>query len=544
MRRLPHALLVLAACTLGCNKGSDDTDELVLEVTATDGTWAVDVAADGYETMPIVAVIPNVDDDDQDGAADWTQGLPDGDNDTSPFIVHMPGHAVKLTLSQSAGTVRLWKDGSVVLNPDVTELTLSKGKHDVELQVEADDYLAEATLTVKDQATGQEMTVLLKGAPLILNHHLQPSELVTAMNVNSQWGDNQDMVAGYEEALGDLFVSVKQNAYDGDVWVQDEIEFATLTAGDARMDFVIDSIRNGQGRSGDGLDDLAEDEFEGPDFALGEWGNGTANSQDSFGNLEISPPVTVDGVEYPFGRIYWGSNGGRMAPTAGLTNFLESQKVQAPFEVDSTWLCVGHVDEYSTFVPDSTAPKGFRFLWSDTTLGWDVLESMDESDAISRYSSGHGYSTVGELVNDNHLRNYNEDVQDILDGQLEEFKVELGLTDEDITLVPGLFEEVSWCGNTGVAIVPGMANLIVADDKNGDTTLFVPDPWVRRSNTSADDDPMAQDFASRMPDELNVVFLDDWDVYHLGMGEVHCGSNVIRTPAENAWWTDARHLLE
>lgn len=34
----------------------------------------------------------------------------------------------------------------------------------------------------------------------------------------------------------------------------------------------------------------------------------------------------------------------------------------------------------------------------------------------------------------------------------------------------------------------------------------------------------------------NALALDDWYHYHLGFGEVHCGSVAERTP-ENSWWT-------
>ena len=63
---------------------------------------------------------------------------------------------------------------------------------------------------------------------------------------------------------------------------------------------VIDSIRDR------GLDPLPEAELEGNGVGVQTWGEGWATSQDPFGNLEASPPVTVDGVEYPFGRIYYG----------------------------------------------------------------------------------------------------------------------------------------------------------------------------------------------------------------------------------------------
>ena len=34
----------------------------------------------------------------------------------------------------------------------------------------------------------------------------------------------------------------------------------------------------------------------------------------------------------------------------------------------------------------------------------------------------------------------------------------------------------------------------------------------------------------------NVQFVEDWSHYHLGLGEVHCGSNVLRTPYSIKWW--------
>jgi protein-arginine deiminase len=44
------------------------------------------------------------------------------------------------------------------------------------------------------------------------------------------------------------------------------------------------------------------------------------------------------------------------------------------------------------------------------------------------------------------------------------------------------------------------------------------------------------------PDDMAIEFMDDWDLYHMGLGEVHCGSNVKRAPSQ-AWWTEGGHLL-
>ena len=45
------------------------------------------------------------------------------------------------------------------------------------------------------------------------------------------------------------------------------------------------------------------------------------------------------------------------------------------------------------------------------------------------------------------------------------------------------------------------------------------------------------------PQDQELYFLDDVWVYHMGLGEVHCGSNVVRTPVTE-WWRDIGPLLE
>jgi protein-arginine deiminase len=86
-----------------------------------------------------------------------------------------------------------------------------------------------------------------------------------------------------------------------------------------------------------------------------------------------------------------------------------------------------------------------------------------------------------------------------------------------------------------------MANLIVAD-VDGQATAFLADPFLRENTSDQSDDPMIAEVRERMPASLDLVFLDDWEVYHMGLGEVHCGSNVLRRAA-NTWWEDAGHLI-
>jgi protein-arginine deiminase len=136
----------------------------------------------------------------------------------------------------------------------------------------------------------------------------------------------------------------------------------------------------------------------------------------------------------------------------------------------------------------------------------------------------------------------NEDIQvDYIEPIIDDFKAELGLTEDDIIRIPGIVEEVRGCGGTTVALIPGTANMTVVPLESGETHLFMPDPFLRVNPNIASDD-FKTHIEELLPAELEPHWLDDWEWYHLALGEVHCGSNVIRTPIAN-WWEEARHLI-
>ncbi|MDP2314317.1 MAG: protein-arginine deiminase family protein [Pseudomonadota bacterium] len=515
LRRLPVPLL-LGVCALAACKKPD-----------------ADVVSPTLPTGPLYGV-PNIDDDDENGEPDWDDARAQGENDWVTVDLSGLGD-VELTLAGNLDAVRVWKDDELLLDADTSTATAGGGVYEVELG----DFLATATLSVVPVDSPEAAVELsIASAPLILNHHLASAELVVAMASTGRSG-NETFIAGFSDVLGDGFLPFDLQDYGWDVWVQDELEFATLTAPGQRMDVVIDSIRTNNDRY---LDNAPESELEAPDTAVRTWGTGRATSQDSFGNLEVSPPVTVDGVEYPFGRIYWGEVNGR-GVTDELADFLEAQKVQAPFQLDNTWLCVGHVDEFSSFVPDPTAPKGFRFLYADTNLGRTFLEGLDPATSLPRYRTDHGYANVGAIVDDQALWASNADMQaDYLDPNLAIFKAALGLDDADIILVPAVFEENDMCGGAALALIPATVNLVVADMGSG-PEIFLPDPFLRTDDDDQGSDPFIAEVAALLPDSLNLHWLDDWDWYHVQWGEVHCGSNTQRPPTRD-WWTDAKHLLE
>lgn len=490
--------------------------------------------------------VPNVDDDDGEGRADWLQLVFPEDDDIS--VLAVPGlpedHVVHATIDGDTERVRVWSGNDVLAGSGaegvVPEGEMKPGPEGAELHVEFEGYNAVATLTLSHRdADGNEIEtadVVLRSAPMILNHHLQPDEHVWVVAVDAGFGSNAEMVADFQDVLGDKFTAVPGPAYGNDVWIQDEIEFAIADAPDGkRVDVVIDSIRDR------GLDPFAET-LVAPGFVAQTWGQPLeATTLDSFGNLEVSPPVTVDGVEYPFGRIYYGRQNGVGLHTE-LADQLAAQTVQAPVEMDTLWLCVKHVDEFQTFVPDASSPKGFKFLFADVPAAVTLLESLPRAMEITRYGEDHGHPTVGDILDDTALMDLNADIQaDELDPLLAQFQAEFGLTEEDIIRVPSLFEDVPGCGGV-VALIPGMVNLIVAtvDDE---THLFVPDPFFRTDVGDQASDPVLQAFEDALPDGLVTHYVDNWDVYHLGLGEVHCGANVLRHPTDQ-WWESALDLLE
>lgn len=499
--------------------------------------------------------IPNIDDDNRNDDPDWGDVDVSEDNDLSPFWVQPEiwklvknNELLRLRMRSGEDDVRVWLGDTLVLGENgggesPLEFELTRSTDPIQLDVEFRDYLAQAELElVKLDRNGEDADTYRFGAlasPLVMNHHVQPAEMVMAVHVNEAGYNNDGFVSGYDRVLDDdKFTEVDGEDYYGDVWIQDEIEFGTVSAPGVRTDLVIDSIRNR------GLDNVAEDLFEGREFLVRTWGNGIATSQDSFGNLEATPPFTLDGRHYPFGKVYWGDAGGQYTLHDELQDFLDSQQAQAPFELDTSWLCVGHVDEFMSWVPVAGSRLGWKLVYTDIDGAWDVLEAMDPSTSLPLYGQAHGLATVGEIVDDAGLRTLNEDLwEDYLEPNLEVIKRETGVTDEDIIWLPGLFEAASGCGGTTAALIPGMANLIVANFPGETVQLFMADPFLRSNAGDQDTDGMIPAARAVFGSGMNVNFIDDFWVYHYGLGEVHCGSNVIRTPVDD-WWKTIGSQME
>ncbi|XP_016855637.1 protein-arginine deiminase type-2 isoform X2 [Homo sapiens] len=312
---------------------------------------------------------------------------------------------------------------------------------------------------------------------------------------------------------------------------KDEIEFGYIEAPHKGFPVVLDSPRDGN------LKDFPVKELLGPDFGyvtrepLFE----SVTSLDSFGNLEVSPPVTVNGKTYPLGRILIGSSfplsGGRRM-TKVVRDFLKAQQVQAPVELYSDWLTVGHVDEFMSFVP-IPGTKKFLLLMASTSACYKLFREKQKDghgEAIMFKGLGGMSSkriTINKILSNESLVQENLYFQRCLDWNRDILKKELGLTEQDIIDLPALFKMDE--DHRARAFFPNMVNMIVLDKDLG-----IPKPFGPQVEEECCLEMHVRGLLE--PLGLECTFIDDISAYHKFLGEVHCGTNVRRKPFTFKWW--------
>ncbi|NXR27715.1 PADI3 deiminase, partial [Cinclus mexicanus] len=314
-----------------------------------------------------------------------------------------------------------------------------------------------------------------------------------------------------------------------DRWIQDEMEFGYIQAPHKTFPVVFDSPRDR------GLKDFPVRSILGPDFGyVARQAPEGTSSLDSFGNLEVSPPVTVRGKEYPLGRILIGSSfprlGGRRMAKA-VRDFLVAQKVQAPVELFSDWLEVGHVDEFLSFVP---APdrKGFRLLLASPSTCYQLLKEKQEEGFGEAVMFQAGLDrvpkpTINEILANEELRKFNDYAQSCISWNRDVLKRSLGLAEPDILDIPQLFQGDSTSG--GQAFFPDMVNMLVLGRHLG-----IPKPFGPVVGGRCCLEQRVRELLE--PLGLSCTFIDDFFSYHVLSGDVHCGTNVRRKPFAFKWW--------
>lgn len=384
--------------------------------------------------------------------------------------------------------------------------------------------------------------VMLRVAPWIMTPNSQSAIKIYTTRIEHGADNNDDFLAGLQAAVvaeGLALEVIEAGDHRDDRWIQDEIEIGYAQSHRGYLPVVFDSPRNR------GLDNYPEAKMLGADFGHFVIGGGVANSLDSFGNLEVSPPVTVDGRTYPLGRIIVGgrrdgdlSHSARQM-MAEVRQFLYAQRVQFPFELYTDWLAVGHVDEIVSFVPDDTAPKGFRCLLASPAKVKSILQDLSVTghggvlmfDGKFRQDGSKAERTVDEVLADAGLWIANEGYQAIMNDNRAILMRELGLGSTDFVHIPVAFQFIAGpdgAAQRTLAYFPDMVNHLVHNDLS-----IVPKPYGPVIGGKC---AFEKAFEEAMP-KRRVTFIDDWYSYHEMSGEVHCGTNALRRPfAVSRWW--------
>lgn len=476
------------------------------------------------------------------------------------------GHIAILTEGASE-RVRLFKrtgEGATdfeVLAEDNT-LTYEEIRAGVELAIEAKDIVrdtskwdgyVELQLTVTSPTKGESSdTVIMRVAPVLTFHHLLPAEQVWVSNTRTP--GNAAMRSDLSDSCKAAGLPAPKTIDDRDPWTQDFFETAYMsmpgpggTQHAIRVNyrsanvFEPDKEKSPLRPAGQVVFKMRGRDVAGvQQFDIAH--NPDMDTLNSFGNFETVPPYEKDGESYPFGRVIRGRTKSYY-PDKTFVKMIEAQGMQPPIDVDTSWLLVAHIDETVSFVKAPT-PRGWMVLVNDAPMAKKMLEDAvkagkgDTPMFVGKYwvdfDSGEerpAEITISEVLADTEVMKASAEAAAEVDAQLAVIKKETGITDDEIIRVPFLHIEYS---GRSAAYQPGTVNGIYLSD----TRFGAPDPHGPEIDGK---DIFKAAFAEPMKKiGITVDFIEDWDEYHLGIGEVHCGTNTTRKIPEARWWESGR----
>ncbi|PHH68328.1 hypothetical protein CDD82_636 [Ophiocordyceps australis] len=467
------------------------------------------------------------------------------------------------------------------------------------------DGRAMLRLTVEDTSDGNEVTdaVMMRVAPVLTHHHGQlVQQVVTSDGVAGGPLLDQKKFVEDLEAVNDqinLFDPMR-TLHTPDVWTQDFMEpaYATIPGpspdgpgGNPGIVGLRIMLRSAQAYREAGK--LAFSDMRSATVGAVQH-PGRGSTQDSMGNLETVPPHSFRGRTWPAGRAVMGVHSGQpplMIP------FLQAQEEQAPIEIDTSWLLVGHVDEHMQFLPvdAATSKQGWVMMVADPMAGLQVLRQAQRDGhgglrAVSRKDMATDdkaacvpTSTIDEVLALENLTQVQEYCQGAIRRNVDIIKRETGLTDAQVFAVPSLFywdeppfiAPASSCSSIKPNQSVSAASSLDQQPGKHLSILEAGVPPEQRLQRRAASGARAMQFGALYPSAINSIvskarkeviapqpwgpvvqgrdvmldainaayakvgfsvrYIDDWSSHHLNMGEVHCGSNTLRD-MEAPWW--------
>uniref|UniRef100_A0A670ZWW1 Peptidyl arginine deiminase 2 n=1 Tax=Pseudonaja textilis TaxID=8673 RepID=A0A670ZWW1_PSETE len=234
-------------------------------------------------------------------------------------------------------------------------------------------------------------------------------------------------------------------------------------------------------------------------------------SLDSFGNLEVSPPVSVHGKEYPLAGNSLrkpGSEVGRWALKRAERWRVCHGHPQKEKKHNSS--CLSSLSLFSSLSPSPSLPPPPPLPPPPGYSGTDTKRV-----------------TINKVLSNDIMVQENQYVQRCIDWNRDILKKELGLKEKDIVDLPALFKIDK--GGKAMAYFPNMVNMIVLS-----RDLGIPKPF----GPIIEGECCLEQYVSSLLEPLGLActFIDDISSYHKHLGEVHCGTNVQRKPFAFKWW--------
>ncbi len=519
----------------------------------------------------------NIDDDDSNNAFDYndaaTNGAADVD-DLTRIVVRQMASApssgsvtVSVTPAAAQSSIRIFQNSAgtwtSVYNSGAsfTLPVASIQAADIELGIECSARLSPTwdgvvflTLEVKDAggATLGTDQVRLRCAPPILVNNLWRAEKYYIVSITSGTDNNtaaRTVIQGLCNTNGITYGEVPGSSYSYDRWLQDSSEPTCVqlpsASGVRRVDSVLQLARYRP------VDAWCQNILWDPNFDFIQRFASSQGSHNYGGNLEVCPPFNNATGNYPWGRVVIGGGQTTLIGSTTTNNetmdilykqFFTACGLQGPaVEIDSSWLAVGHVDEFMCFVPAPNTARGWAVALASPTLGRQILLNVQAAGGGSlavfagRTTSGWA-TTVNAVLSNTTLTNFNAGAQTKIDNIKQQMITQLGLTAADFIDVPVMFENVG--SNYAAAYNPGVANFVVMPTASGKVLLVVPDPEGPDQPTdvwrAATETALEALGTAAAPNE--VTFVDVFYSYHDLLGEIHCGSQNVRTPPVTPWW--------
>nr|XP_012295141.2 protein-arginine deiminase type-6 [Aotus nancymaae] len=368
--------------------------------------------------------------------------------------------------------------------------------YSVSLVEESQDPLIPETPLYKD-------TVVFRVAPCIFIPCTQvPLEVYLCRELQLQ--GFVDTVTELSEKSNSQVASVYEDPSRLGRWLQDEMAFCYTQAPHKTTSLILDTPR------APSLDEFPMKYSLSP--GIGYMTHDTEDhkvaSMDSIGNVMVSPPVKVQGKEYPLGRVLIGSS--------FYPSFL-SQGFQ--LLLASPGAC------YKLFQEKQKEGYGDAFLF-DGVRADQLLSNRREA------------KTIDQLLADESLRKQNEYVEKCIHLNHDILKTELGLVEQDIIEIPQLFclEKLTNVPSDqqpkrlfARPYFPNLLRMIVMG-KN----LGIPKPFGPQiKGTCCLEEKMR---CLLEPLGFKCTFISDFDCYLADVGDICACATVRRVPFAFKWW--------